>query len=112
MRKASEPPSRACDPMTIPMKSEERYSSPRGPQSARVYTGVRREGGSRPTTYLANLFLCPSRRLLLSSPAGRCRSSRATSTLLHVLIRRRDEAIPRREILDTVWRDVVVSDGA
>jgi len=32
--------------------------------------------------------------------------------LLHVLIRRRDEAIARREILDTVWRDVVVSDGA
>ena len=32
--------------------------------------------------------------------------------LLLLLIRRRDEAISRREILDTVWSDVVVSDGA
>ena len=32
--------------------------------------------------------------------------------LLVLLIRRRDEAISRREILDTVWSDVVVSDGA
>jgi len=29
-----------------------------------------------------------------------------------VLIRRRDEALARREILDAVWQDVVVSDGA
>ncbi len=32
--------------------------------------------------------------------------------LLLLLIRRRDEAISRSEILDTVWSDVVVSDGA
>jgi DNA-binding winged helix-turn-helix (wHTH) protein len=32
--------------------------------------------------------------------------------LLLLLVERRDEAIPRREILDLVWSDVVVSDGA
>ena len=32
--------------------------------------------------------------------------------LLMLLIARRGEAIHRREILDTVWSDVVVSDGA
>ena len=32
--------------------------------------------------------------------------------LLVLLIRRRDEALHRREILDIVWNDVVVSDGA
>jgi DNA-binding winged helix-turn-helix (wHTH) protein len=55
--------------------------------------------------------LSSSRRLLL-------RSGREVSVvpryldLLLLLIRRRGEALPRREILDRVWSDVVVSDGA
>ncbi len=32
--------------------------------------------------------------------------------LLVLLIERRNEALTRREILDTVWSDVVVTDGA
>jgi len=32
--------------------------------------------------------------------------------LLILLVRRRQEAVPRRDILDVVWSDVVVSDGA
>jgi DNA-binding winged helix-turn-helix (wHTH) protein len=32
--------------------------------------------------------------------------------LLILLLRRRHEAVPRRDILDAVWSDVVVSDGA
>ena len=32
--------------------------------------------------------------------------------LLILLVRRRHEAVPRRDILDAVWSDVVVSDGA
>lgn len=32
--------------------------------------------------------------------------------LLILLVRRRHEAVPRRDILDEVWSDVVVSDGA
>jgi DNA-binding winged helix-turn-helix (wHTH) protein len=32
--------------------------------------------------------------------------------LLILLVRRRNEAVPRRDILDEVWSDVVVSDGA
>ena len=32
--------------------------------------------------------------------------------LLILLVRRRHEAVPRRDILDVVWSDVVVSDGA
>ena len=55
--------------------------------------------------------LCPSRRLLLDSGRDVSLIPRYFD-LLHLLIRRRDEAIARREILDTVWQDVVVSDGA
>ena len=32
--------------------------------------------------------------------------------LLILLVQRRHEAVPRRDILDVVWSDVVVSDGA
>jgi len=65
-----------------------------------------------PVRYVFGEFiLCPSRRLLLESGREVSLIPRYFD-LLHVLIRRREEAIPRREILDTVWQDVVVSDGA
>lgn len=65
-----------------------------------------------PVRYVFGEFvLCPSRRLLLESGREVSLIPRYFD-LLHVLIRRRDEAIARREILDTVWQDVVVSDGA
>lgn len=64
------------------------------------------------TSYRFGEFvLCPSRRVLLESGREVSLIPRYFD-LLHVLIRRRDEAIARREILDTVWQDVVVSDGA
>ncbi len=55
--------------------------------------------------------LCPSRRMLLRAGREIALIPRYFD-LLHLLIRRRDEAIARREILDDVWCDVVVSDGA
>lgn len=55
--------------------------------------------------------LCPSRRVLLVSGREVSLIPRYFD-LLQLLIRRRNEAIARREILDTVWQDVVVSDGA
>ena len=65
-----------------------------------------------PVRYVFGEFvLCPSRRLLLESGREVSLIPRYFD-LLHVLIRRREEAIARREILNTVWQDVVVSDGA
>ena len=55
--------------------------------------------------------LCPSRRILLASGREVALIPRYFDLLL-LLIRKRDQAIARRKILDTVWQDVVVSDGA
>ncbi len=55
--------------------------------------------------------LSPARRQLIR--AGReVDVAPRTFDLLLLLVRRRDEAVSRREIFDLVWSDVVVSDGA
>lgn len=55
--------------------------------------------------------LSPSRRLLLRGGTEVPLIPRYFD-LLHLLITRRNEAVPRDEIFDRVWSDVVVSDGA
>jgi DNA-binding winged helix-turn-helix (wHTH) protein len=55
--------------------------------------------------------LSPSRRLLLCSGEPVPLIPRYFD-LLMLLIERRNEAVPRSEILEEVWHDVVVSDGA
>ena len=64
------------------------------------------------TRYVFGEFvLSPSRRALYRSGREIALVPRYFD-LLVLLVRRRDEAISRSEILDTVWSDVVVSDGA
>jgi len=66
---------------------------------------------SRPTYVFSDFELSPTRRALL-------RGGRAVPLipryfdLLVLLVERRAEAVTRREIMDAVWSDVVVSDGA
>jgi DNA-binding winged helix-turn-helix (wHTH) protein len=55
--------------------------------------------------------LSPSRRVLLRGGEEVALIPRYFD-LLVLLIERRGEAVRRREILDSVWKDVVVSDGA
>ncbi|HXI04555.1 MAG TPA: winged helix-turn-helix domain-containing protein, partial [Candidatus Saccharimonadales bacterium] len=56
-------------------------------------------------------LLSPSRRLLLREGREVPLVPRYLDLLL-LLIRRRDQAVTRGEIMDAVWSDVVVSDGA
>ncbi len=58
-----------------------------------------------------DFVLSPSRRVLLQSGREVSLVPRYFD-LLVLLVRRRSEAIGRREIFDTVWSDVFVSDGA
>ncbi|UCF68117.1 MAG: transcriptional regulator [Acidobacteriota bacterium] len=60
---------------------------------------------------IADFIVSPSRRLLLHEGREVALIPRYFD-LLVLLIERRDEALSRREILDTVWSDVIVSDGA
>ncbi len=55
--------------------------------------------------------LSPARRVLLRGGREVPLIPRYLDLLI-LLVRRRHEAVPRRDILDVVWSDVVVSDGA
>ena len=67
---------------------------------------------SRPPRYrFAEFTLAPSRRVLLRRGVEVPLIPRYFD-LLVLLVSRRNEAIHRREILDVVWSDVVVTDGA
>ncbi len=59
----------------------------------------------------AGFILSPAQRILLDA-AREVPLIPRYFDLLRLLIERRGEAIHRREILDTVWSDVVVTDGA
>ncbi len=65
----------------------------------------------RPRFVFSEFALSPARRLLLRSRREVPLIPRYFD-LLVLLVERRPEAVTRREILDAVWSDVVVSDGA
>ncbi|MCP3982013.1 MAG: transcriptional regulator [bacterium] len=65
----------------------------------------------KPRYRFGEFTVSPSRRLLLRGGREVALIPRYFDLLL-LLVERRAEAIPRREILDRVWSDVVVSDGA
>lgn len=67
--------------------------------------------GPRPRYRFAGFVLSPRQRLLLRGGEPVPLIPRYLDLLL-LLIERRHEAVPRREIFDRVWSDVVVSDGA
>src|SRR4029434_3925386 len=81
---------------------------PRGSRRRHYHIRVEVVGG-RYT--FGEFVLSPSRRALYRSGQEIPLVPRYFDLLL-LLIRRREQAISRREILDTVWSDVVVSDGA
>src|SRR5687768_13422055 len=66
---------------------------------------------SRPLYRFSDFALSPSRRVLLRQGREVPLIPRYFD-LLVLLVERRGQAVHRREILDAVWRDVVVSDGA
>jgi len=66
---------------------------------------------SRRRYRFAEFTVSPRRRTLEKSGAEIALIPRYFDLLL-LLLERRDEAVSRREILDAVWSDVVVSDGA
>ena len=68
-------------------------------------------GPQLPRYRFAEFTVSPSRRLLLKSGEPVSLIPRYFDLLL-LLLENRNEAIRRREILDAVWSDVVVSDGA
>ena len=59
----------------------------------------------------ADFTVSPARRTLQRSGKEIALIPRYFDLLL-LLLERRNEAVPRRVILDVVWHDVVVSDGA
>ena len=65
----------------------------------------------KPRYRFAEFVVSPSRRLLLRAGAEVPLIPRYFD-LLVLLLERRNEAVHRRDILDHVWHDVVVSDGA
>ena len=65
----------------------------------------------RPRYLFADFILSPSRRVLLRDRREVPLIPRYFD-LLVLLVERRGEAVPRRQIFDTVWSDVVVSEGA
>jgi DNA-binding winged helix-turn-helix (wHTH) protein len=65
----------------------------------------------RPRYVFSEFTLSPARRVLLRSRREVPLIPRYFD-LLVLLVERRQEAVARREILDAVWSDVVVSDGA
>ena len=68
-------------------------------------------GPQLPRYRFAEFTVSPSRRLLLKSGELVSLIPRYFDLLL-LLLEKRNEAIRRREILEAVWSDVVVSDGA
>jgi DNA-binding winged helix-turn-helix (wHTH) protein len=67
--------------------------------------------GARPRYVFSEFTLSPARRVLLRSRHEVPLIPRYFD-LLVLLVERRNQAVHRREIMDAVWRDVVVSDGA
>jgi DNA-binding winged helix-turn-helix (wHTH) protein len=67
--------------------------------------------GPRPRYVFSEFTLSPARRVLLRSRREVPLIPRYFD-LLVLLVERRHQAVHRREIMDAVWRDVVVSDGA
>jgi DNA-binding winged helix-turn-helix (wHTH) protein len=65
----------------------------------------------KPRYRFSEFTVSPSRRLLLRQTEELPLIPRYFD-LLVLLLERRNEAVHRREIFDTVWNDVVVSDGA
>jgi DNA-binding winged helix-turn-helix (wHTH) protein len=65
----------------------------------------------RPRYCFSDFTVSPSRRVLLRHDEELPLIPRYLDLLL-LLIERRNEAIHRRDIFDTVWNDVVVTDGA
>ena len=65
----------------------------------------------RPRYQFSEFTLSPARRILLRSGREIPLIPRYLDLLL-LLVERRSEAVPRQEIFDKVWSDVVVSDGA
>jgi DNA-binding winged helix-turn-helix (wHTH) protein len=65
----------------------------------------------KPRYRFAGFTLCPARRLLLRDGEEVPLIARYFD-LLVLLVERRGEALSRREILDAVWSDVVVTDNA
>jgi DNA-binding winged helix-turn-helix (wHTH) protein len=76
-------------------------------------SGIARMNSSRlkPRFHFAGFVVSPTRRLLLRRGEP-IRLIPRYFDLLLLLLERRNEALHRRDILDTVWSDVVVSDGA
>jgi DNA-binding winged helix-turn-helix (wHTH) protein len=64
-----------------------------------------------PRYHFSDFVLSPSRRVLVRGRREVALIPRYFD-LLVLLVERREEAVHRREILDAVWSDVVVSDGA
>lgn len=65
----------------------------------------------RPRYLFADFVLSPSRRALLRGGREVALIPRYFDLLL-LLVERRAEAVSRRQIFDSVWSDVIVSDGA
>lgn len=65
----------------------------------------------KPRYVFGEFVLSPSRRVLLRNRAETALIPRYFDLLL-LLVERRGEAVHRRQILDAVWSDVAVSDGA
>jgi DNA-binding winged helix-turn-helix (wHTH) protein len=65
----------------------------------------------KPRYLFGEFVLSPARRVLLRNRAEVALIPRYFD-LLVLLVERRGEAVHRRQIFDTVWTDVVVSDGA
>ena len=65
----------------------------------------------KPRYVFGEFVLSPARRVLLRNRAEVALIPRYFD-LLVLLVERRGEAVHRRQIFDTVWTDVVVSDGA
>lgn len=70
-----------------------------------------RPAASKPRYRFAEFTVSPSRRVLLRGGRELPLIPRYFDLLL-LLIERRNEAVHRRDIIDAVWSDVVVSDGA
>src|SRR2546428_13682885 len=68
-------------------------------------------GKARVRYRFGNFMLSPARRVLLRSGNEVPLIPRYFELLL-TLVERRQEAVHRREIFESVWSDVVVSDGA
>jgi DNA-binding winged helix-turn-helix (wHTH) protein len=114
-----EPPFRSCQGelkgFLLGPRSEREVHRPSGSRrfARRAGRPYRRDvsPAARPRYLFSDFVLSPARRLLLRGPREVPLIPRYFDLLL-LLVERRERAVHRREILDAVWSDVVVSDGA